>query len=226
MRRWIYAMGCLGLVLWDAMAHAQGVERALDVLDAGVSYSANYAASDGHGLFTGKVWHEPGRERRDFATKHGEQTALLRRDMDAAYLINSTAHWYVAVSFRAAVALADGLDELTVNRQKIGPDPVEGQKTTRYHISAHAKSGRAFEGDLWALASGVPVKLAGTASEANGRQTEVMLVQTNIVVGPVNRAVAMEPPQGYMAINLQKIPPEKLVQTVQSMAPLLNGGIK
>ena len=225
MRKMAYTLGCLVFLPWDGGAHANGVENLLDLLDAPVAYSASYMATDGKGTFVGKVWHEPGRERRDFATKHGDQTALLRRDQDAAFLINASAKWYVAVNFHAALALAGSMDDLVLERKKLGPDMVEGQKTIHYRLSAHSRAGREFVGDYWALASGVPVKLAGLETEPNGRATEVTLVQSDIQAGIV-KGVSMDVPNGLLAVNLRKVPAENLVQTMQSLAPLLSGKMK
>ena len=224
MRKMIYAMCSLAFILWNEKAESAGAEKALDILDAPVSYTATYVASDSKGVFAGKVWHQPGRERRECETKHGPMSALLQRDQDAAYLINPAAKWVVAVSFHAAVSLAGGLDELVLTKQKIGPESVEGQKTIRYHLAASGVGGREFVGDLWALPSGVPVKVSGVETEPGGKKAEVSLIQTNIRVGPVNGAVDLEAPQGFMSINLRKVTPENLTKAIASLAPLLGGG--
>ena len=226
MRKLGCAIGSFLLVCLTNSAMAASAEQALDILDSPVAYSASYVASNGKGTFVGKVWHEPGRERRDFETKHGAQTALLRRDQDAAFLINPSAKWMVSVSFHAALTLAGSWDDLTLTRQKVGPDVVEGQKSVRYHLVATGPSGRGFVGDLWALPSGVPVKIVGEETEPNGKVTQVSLLQTNILVGPVNAAAYLEAPQGYMSINLRKVTPENLVKSIQAIAPLLGGGLK
>lgn len=210
---------------WGGDVYAAGAESALDLLDAPVAYSATYRASDGKGVFSGKVWHEPGRERRDFETKSGDQSVLLRRDNDSAYLMKPSGKWYVAVGFHAALSLAGGFDGMSVSRQKVGPDSVEGQNSTRFHITANTKDGRGFVGDLWSLASGIPVKVEGVETEPTGKKTQVSLIQTNIIAGPIE-AGRLDVPQGYMGINLKTVSAENLNQAIQSITPLLNGGKK
>ena len=226
MRKLICAICSLPYLFWSGGVSAKAAEQVLDILDAPVSYTATYAVSDSKGVYTGTVWHEPGRERRDFETKHGSQTALLRRDQDAAYLINSSAKWYVAVAFHAALSLAGGWDDFTLIREKIGPERMEGEKTIHYHLKADSPSGRGFVGDLWALPSGVPVKIFGLETEPNGKQNTVSLIQTHILVGPVNAAANLEVPHGYMAIDLKKVTAENLIKTIQSLGPLLGGAMK
>lgn len=226
MRKLICAICSLPYIFWSGGASAKAVEQVLDILDAPVSYSATYVVSDSKGVFTGKVWHEPGRERRDFETKHGSQTALLRRDQDAAYLINGSAKWYVAVAFHAALSLAGGWDDFTLVREKVGPERMEGEKAIHYRLKADGPSGRGFVGDLWSLPSGVPVKITGVEVEPNGKQTNISLIQRNILVGPVNAAATLEVPHGYMAIDLKKVTSENLIKTIQSLGPLLGGGMK
>ena len=209
-----------GLIYVERCAWAGDVEKALDLLDAPVAYSASYRASDGAGEFTGKVWHQPGKERRDFDTKGGGQSLLLLKEQDAAYLIKQSGKWYVAVGYHAAIALAGGFDAMTVTRQPKGSEVVNGIKTSRSHIAAHTADGREFAGELWTLASGVPVKVEGIETEPGGKQTHVTLEQTDIAVGHVGND-HFDVPQGYMGINLKKIPPEKLVQAIQGIMPLL-----
>ncbi len=201
---------------------AGGVEKALDLLDAPVAYSASYQASDGKGVYTGKVWHQPGKERRDFDTKGGGQSLVLRKDQDSVFLMQPSGKWYVAVGFHAAIALAGGFDAMSVTKLALGNESLNGMKTNRSHLVAKTLDGREFIGDLWALPSGVPVKVEGVESEPNGKQTRVSLVQTNIMVGHVGND-HFDPPQGYMGINLKSIPPEKLVQAIQGIMPLLGG---
>ena len=225
MRSKLYVLSVLVPVLWGiggGVAWAAGAEVALDLLDAPVAYRAVYRASDGKGVYGGKVWHEPGKERRDFDTSGGGQSVLLRRDLDAAYLMKPSGKWYVAVGFHAALSLAGGLDSLSVVRQKMGQETVEGQKATRYHITADAKGGRGFVGDLWSLPSGIPIKVEGTETEPSGKITTVSLIQEHIVAGPVETGI-LDVPQGYMGINLKTVTPENLAQAIQAITPLLAG---
>ena len=67
------------------------------------------------------------------------------------------------------------------------------------------------------------MKVIGVEVEANGKQTEVSLVQTHVNTGPVD-PVQVSPPKGYITMDLRKITADKLVQTMQSLSPLLNGG--
>jgi hypothetical protein len=203
-------------------AFAGGVEKALDLLDAPVPYSASYRASDGKGEYLGKVWHQPGKERRDFETKGGGQSLVLRKDQDAAFLMKPAGKWYVSVSFHAAIALAGGFDSMTVTKQPTGVETINGQKANRSHLVAKAADGRQFVGDFWALSSGAPVKVEGVETEPNGKQTQVSLIQTDIVIGRVGND-RFDLPEGYMGINLKKIPPDKLVQAIEGIMPLLAG---
>jgi hypothetical protein len=48
------------------------------------------------------------------------------------------------------------------------------------------------------------------------------LIQTDIVIGRVGND-RFDLPEGYMGINLKKIPPDKLVQAIEGIMPLLAG---
>ena len=199
-------------------------ETALDILDAPVSYRARFDVQAGHGLFHGQVWHEPGRERRDFDAVGGTQAVLLRRDQDAAYLLNPSGRWAVAFGLHAVAQFAGGIDDMTLERKRIGVGKIDGREGIHYGVKAATADGRAFAGDWWVDHHGVTLKLTGVETEPGGKQTDVLLNQTNITEGSVD-AGQLAPPKGYLTFDLRKITAERLVQAMQSLAPLLGGGL-
>jgi len=210
----------VGLMLLAAPAAGQAAERALDLLDAPVSYSADFSVSGDKGTYHGSVRHAPGRERRDFGTKDGGQAVILRRDTNAAYLLKPAGKWYVGLGFSAVGALAGGLDALTVERVRQGAETVGGLKTTRYKVTGNGPKGSAFAGHAWFTAEGVMVKAAGTLTEANGHASQVETQLSNLRLGKVDEQ-AFEVPSGWFGMDLRSVPPERLAQAVESLRPLL-----
>jgi len=206
-------IGIVVLALW-VMPAAAG-EPALDLLDAPVAYTAHFSVASDQGVYQGSVWHAPGRERRDFDTIGGGQALLLLRGDDAAYLIKPSGRWYVGVGLHAAAALAGGLDAMVVERKALKDETVGGLRATRYKVSA---AGGRFEGDAWFTKDGIMVKAVGTLQGAGRVETQL----SDLVVGRVDESRLAVPP-GYFGIDLKSVPPDRLVQAVGSLAPMLEG---
>ncbi|MBI2241549.1 MAG: hypothetical protein HYU59_12200 [Magnetospirillum gryphiswaldense] len=207
-------------MLLAAPMTGRAAERALDLLDAPVSYSADFSVSGDKGTYRGSVRHAPGREYRDFTTKDGGQAVILRRDTNAAYLLKPSGKWYVGLGFSAVGALAGGLDTLTIDRVKQGAETVGGVKTTRYKVVGNGPKGSRFDGLAWFSAEGIMVKAAGTLTEANGRASQVDTQLTNLRLGKVDESV-FELPAGWFGMDLRSVPPERIAQAVESLRPLL-----
>ncbi|WP_173980557.1 hypothetical protein [Magnetospirillum sp. UT-4] len=206
--------------LWGGPAVA--AERALDLLDAPVAYTADFYVTGPKGTYRGTVWHAPGRERRDFDTQGGGQTLLLRRDTDSAYLMKPSGKWYVGLGFSAIGTLAGGLDKLVVERTRLGEDVVAGIKATRYRITAAGPKGGRFDGEGWFSRDGVLVKAAGTATDGQGRRSDVETGLSRLKLGRVDERV-FELPSGWFGMDLRSVPAERIEQAVESLRPLLEG---
>lgn len=220
MMRWLVAVAVM--VAAPLGAARAAAERALDLLDAPVPYTAEFYVSSAKGTYRGSVWHAPGRQRRDFDTQGGGQTILLRRDTDSAYLLKPSGRWYVGLGFKAVGALAGGLDKLVVDRQPMGEDKVAGMRATRYKIAATGPKGSRFDGDAWFTREGIMVKAAGVAVAPDGQRQEVETGLNRLKLGKVDERM-FELPSGYFGMDLRSVPAERLEQAVEGLRPMLEG---
>lgn len=208
-------------ILTPTLAQA-AAERAIDLLDSKISYTADFYVTSARGTYRGTVWHAPGRERRDFDTEGGGQTLLLRRDTDSAYLMKPSGKWYVGLGFRAVGALAGGIDSLTVDRSQPREDSVAGIKATRYKVAAQGPKGARFDGDAWFSKEGILVRAAGTVTGADGRKQPVETGLSGLKLGKVEERL-FELPSGWFGMDLRSVPPERIEQAVESLKPMLQG---
>lgn len=214
----------VGLVLIMARAiPVQAAERALDLLDPAVSYFADFQVSGDKGRYQGKVWHVPGREKREFSTKGGGQAVLLRRDTDSAYLLKPGGRWFVGLSLSTVGALAGGLDGLMVERSRQGSDTIAGLATTRYKVSGAGPMGSRFDGSAWFTRDGIMMAAKGVLTDGRGRKSEVETALSNVTLGHVDAQI-FEPPTGWFAMDLRSVPAERLSQVLETMRPMLEGG--
>ncbi len=215
---------CMLVVAAVLMAQgAQAAERAIDLLDVPVSYTANFTVSSDKGTYSGTVWHAFGRERRDFGTAGGGQTILLRRDTDSAYLMKPSGRWYVGLGFQAVGQLAGGIDSLTVDRRRVREENVGGIRATRYKVAATGPKGARFDGDAWFSKEDILVRATGWLSEGGGKEMEVEMTVSNLKVGRVDERM-FELPAGWLGMDLRSVPPEKIAQAVEGLRPMLERG--
>jgi|AGTN01.1.fsa_nt_gi hypothetical protein len=210
------------LVILGLAAPALAAERAIDLLDARVSYTARFTVSSDKGTYHGTVWHAPGRERRDVETSGGGQRLLLRRDTDSAYLMKPGNRWYVGLGFEAAGQLAGGIDALTVERRRVGEDSVGGVRATRYKVAAAGPKASRFDGDAWFSKDGILLRAVGVMTGPDGRSSRVETALSGLKVGPVGEEV-FEVPAGWFGMDLRSVPPGKIALALEGLKPLLEG---
>ncbi|MGE5505110.1 MAG: hypothetical protein ACM31L_11865 [Actinomycetota bacterium] len=216
----ILSMVLLGVALLLA-GSARAAESALDLLDAPVGYTAAFTVSSDKGTFHGRVWHLPGRERREWETSGGGQAVIVRRDTDAAYLLKPSGKWYVGLGLRAVAALAGGLDGMQVERRRLRDETVAGQRATRWKTTASGPKGR-FDGDVWTTPKGIVVKAAGTVTQPGGAPAPVEMTLSDVEVEAIDTTL-FDPPKGWFGMDLRQVPPDKIEQAVESLKPLLEG---
>ena len=211
----------LALFLAFLSPAAIAAEAALDLLDASVSYTADFTVSSPRGAYAGKVWHAPGRERREVATSGGGQGVLILRDSDAAYVLGLSGKWYVGVSLKAAGALAGGLDSWRVERSKLREETIAGIRATRWKVRADGPKG-GFTGEMWTSRDGIVVKAVGVVDNPNGDDQPVEMALSGLKVGTVDRQ-KLELPQGWFGFDLRKVPADRIEQAIEGIKPLLEG---
>lgn len=209
----------LGLLATPAAA----AEPALELLDVPVSYTADFTVSSDKGSYTGTVWHAHGRERRDFGTKGGGQSVLLRRDTDSAYLMKPASRWYVGLGLQAVGALVGGIDSMQVDRRRLREEAVGNIRATRYKVAASGAKGGRFDGDAWFSAKDdILVRAIGELTEPNGKTSQVEMTLSDLKVGKVDERM-FEVPSGWLGMDLRSMPPERIAQAVEGLKPMLEG---
>jgi hypothetical protein len=186
-----------------------GTARAATLIDTRTGFSAERTlVIDGH-TYRGKVWAMPGKERheQDIAGMH--PIFLLHGDSRFGEIVLQSLKTVVQFEIPAELRL---LDVAALKQRAVGNETVNGIATTKYAIDKSIPEGHA-AGMLWLSADGIPMRLAGTFTNAKGREATVRWELSGVKTGPLPAAL-FEPPAG-----LSKLPPE-------AIAPLLGLRLK
>ncbi len=214
-----HLIALLFMLAWGLPALA--AEPALDLLDVPASYTAAFSVTSSRGTYHGRVWHMPGLERREVATSGGGQGVLIDRNADAAYLLGLSGKWYVGLSLRAAAGMVGGLDAWQASRTRLREENVAGLRATRWKTRAEGPKG-GFTGDIWTSREGIVVKAVGVLSSTDGDDSPVEMSLSDVRVGAVERQM-FDLPKGWFGFDLRQVPPDKVVQAVENLRPLLEG---
>jgi hypothetical protein len=182
---------------------------AATLIDAATGFSAERTlVVDGH-TYRGKVWAMPGKERHEQDIAGMRPVFLLRGDSGLGEIVLQNLKTIVQFEIPAELRL---LNVAALKQHAIGNETINGLATTKYAIDKSIPEGHA-AGTLWLSADGIPMRLAGTFTNAKGKESTLRWELSGVKTGP-QPAALFEPPGG-----LSKLPPE-------AIAPLLGLRLK
>jgi hypothetical protein len=183
--------------------------RAATLIDTQTGFSAERTlVIDGH-TYRGKVWAMPGKERHEQAILGLQPVFLLRGDSRLAEVVLASIKTVVQFEIPAELRL---LNVAALAQHPVGRETVNGIATTKYAIDKSIPEGHA-EGTLWLSGDGIPMRLAGTFTNAKGKASTIRWELSGVKTGPLPAAL-FDPPAG-----MSKLPPE-------AVAPLLGLKLK
>jgi hypothetical protein len=183
--------------------------RAATLIDPHTGFSAERTlVVDGH-TYRGKVWAMPGKERHEQDIAGMRPVFLLRGDSGLGEIVLQNLKTIVQFEIPAELRL---LNVAALKQHAIGNETINGVATTKYAIDKSIPEGHA-AGTLWLSADGIPMRLAGTFTNAKGKESTLRWELSGVKTGP-QPAALFEPPAG-----LSKLPPE-------AIAPLLGLRLK
>ena len=179
--------------------------RAASLLDAPLSYSATRSVTVDGKLYTGPMFHEPGRERHEQVMLGMQEVFILDQSQGAGSLILPALKTMVAFPFPP---LLSTLLDSSIAKSAQGEETIGGISATKYRVDQTAPDGTHGDGFLWISRRGVLVKLAGTVTAPGGHRTVIDMVLSGLQEGPQKSDLFVAP------AGLAKLPAEAL-------APLL-----
>jgi hypothetical protein len=205
MRRFLLALVLAATAAGGTVAPA--VARMLG--DPSVPFSADRSLSVGDRTFIGKLYATPGSQRHEQAVAGVDQVIILHGEDARGWLMLPKLNSYVEFWFAPAAVELSADDLLST---KLGEETIGGLRTSKYRIEHTARDGTLVDGYVWLTREGIPMRLDGTYTPANGsKPTTVHMELSNVRQGPQNAALFAIPQ------NMMKLPGGAL-------APLLGVG--
>lgn len=164
-----------------------------------VEYSADSYLETADGVMQGKLYSAPGKERREYVEAGETMVIILRHDKKVAWMLMPEDKSYMEIKVPKE-GRKDDISGYKIEQTTIGPETVNGVKTTKSKIIMTGPKGEKLDGFWWASKEGIIVKLDAIAVDKKSKErfkTELK----NLNVGKQNPAV-FEIPAGYSKMDM------------------------
>jgi hypothetical protein len=180
-------VGALGLV-----GTAQGWEGPK------VDYSADTTMETAEGKISGTVNYTPGKERRDFVQEGRQMAMIFRHDRKVSLMLMPQERAYMEVAIPEG-GRKDDLRGYKVEQRTIGPETVNGVKTTKSEIAVTSPQGEKMTGHWWTSKEGIVVRM--DAAAAKGSRERFSMELRNLRIARQDPAL-FEAPADYQKIDM------------------------
>ncbi len=156
---------------------------------ATVSYSADRVMETEAGVFTGRVYATPERERSEISIGGMSTVVIIRRDLQNGLMLMPSQKMYKELDFSEA-RKQSGAAPADVTIDIVGTDTLEGIETTKYKLVMKDGSAGGF---IWFTREGIALRMDMLTK--TGKKTERMTVSLkNLQVGAQDGALFEAPP--------------------------------
>jgi len=208
----------LAIVAVAALATMAGtaVAREPMVGDARIPYSAVRTVTLDGKTYSGKVFHEPGKERLDQSISGIELNFILDLEASAGFIVVPSLNSYVP--FHPPALLAE-LNRSRLKGLAVGEERIAGMRATKYRIDYTASDGVHGDGFIWLGDDNILLRIDGRVERKTHKPMTIRMELSDIRPGPQNPAL-FNPPAGMKPI------PEEALQTLLSLTMKLPKGLK
>lgn len=168
--------------------------------EAKVEYSADSFLEADEMTMKARVYHAPGKERREQAMGELKQVFITRKDKNVAWIVMPEQKMYMEMPFSQAKENEMDLSSYKVEQTPVGEETVEGIKTTKSKVVMTGPDGANFDGFLWMTADGITMKIDAVA-RGKGEKSRIKMTLKNLKVGKQNPAL-FEIPAGYQKMGM------------------------
>lgn len=171
-----------------------------EIPEAKVEYSADSILEAERMTMKAKVYHAPGKERREQAMGDLKQIFITRKDKNVAWVVMPEQKMYMEMPFAQAKENEMDLSSYKVDQTPVGEETIEGIKTIKSKVVMTGPDGANFDGFLWMTAHGITMKIDAVA-RGKGEKTRMKMTLKNLKIGKQDPAL-FEIPAGYQKMSM------------------------
>lgn len=188
------------LLLMAATMAMAGAATAAKPDQPQVEYSADSVMETAEISMKGRVHYTPTRERREMVMGGGDKmTTITRHDKKVAWTLMPAEKMYMESNI-AKTKSKDDLSSYKIEQTVVGPETVNGVKTTKSKIIMTGPKGEKMGGFMWTTKDNIVVKMDAIAIDKKQKhrfKTEL----TNLKVGKQDPKL-FEVPAGYEKMSI------------------------
>lgn len=214
--RWPILLGLIASLVLTPGARAAGP------LDLSVEYSADVVAGMGEQARPGKLWRTPKALRLETLESGRPQTVIVRVDRNVAMLLVPEMRMAIETDLSGlslTQALLGGSDKLKAT--SMGPETIEGTRTTRWQVETSDPKAGWFRGFVWSTQRGVVMKIEGEG-EHRARRGYVHLLFRNVRVATQDIGL-FEPPAEFRRLPVSDAMLDSVLRGMEQMERLRGG---
>jgi hypothetical protein len=179
---------------------ASGVAAAASWDGPKVDYSADSYMETAEGVMKGRVYASPGKERREYDQDGEKMTMIMRQDKKVGWMLMSGEKMYMEVDLSKSGKRKDNLSGYTIEQTTIGPETVNGVKTTKSKIIMTGPKGEKMGGFWWVTKDNIIVKM-DAISVIKGSKDRFKIELQNLKVARQDPSL-FEVPAGYSKMGM------------------------
>ncbi len=168
-----------------------------------VEYSADEHMETEEISMQAKVYHAPGKERREQDMSGMQQIMIMRRDKGVVWILMPEQKMYMEMKMGQGKKDAADIKDYTIEYTVVGEDVVNGINTTKNKVIMTDKKGNKFGGFMWVSMEGIMVKM-DTVSKVEGAKMRVKMERKNLKIQKQDSQL-FEIPSGYNKMSMPGI---------------------
>ncbi|MDH3310180.1 MAG: DUF4412 domain-containing protein [Gammaproteobacteria bacterium] len=172
---------------WLIVAGCALTAPALAMQSTNVEYSADSYMESAEGVMEGAVYSAPGKERREFVQDGEKMIMIMRHDKKVIWMLMPEDKTYMEMKMPKE-GRKDDMSGYKIETSTVGPETVNGVKTTKSKMIMTGPKGDKLGGFGWRTKENIVVKLDAIAVDKNSKE-RFKIELNNLKVGRQNPAM-------------------------------------
>ncbi|MCR4347792.1 MAG: DUF4412 domain-containing protein [Sulfuricaulis sp.] len=164
-----------------------------------VEYSADSYMETAEGTMEGKVYSAPGKERRESVQQGEKMITIMRHDKKVMWMLQPEDKTYMEMKMSKG-GRKDDLSSYKMETTTVGPETVNGVKTTKSKMIMTGPKGDKLGGFGWRTKEGIVVKMDAIAVDKKSKE-RIKSELKNLKVGKQDSSL-FEIPSDYTKMDM------------------------